>query len=553
MEMELNRKPAIEVVTMFEDAIVDARHFADPGAGSVRRGTQALIAGGAVALGLALVTFLVAYAQVAGEKARGGAVSTGGVVFDVLATLLVAGGLGALVSGLLRLHDERRPRDFTIGSDARALFHTADAALANAGSFPLLHSTGSDYELLFTPAMRGDVSFGGHIVSLGDLVRDGRARPAYSVPGAYALALGEGARAKIDFGDASVLLRPVSAPHKNPVPLSVDGQALGFTGGVTMVALALLAVMFSIPADMKSLSLDNTSALQRIATFNIKPPEDKVEPMPAWLAKAAPEAGGRSKAHKGPPGKMGNPKARAATGRYQLQGPKNNPNPQLAHDYAAQVARNSGVLAVLKNSGGPFSSVFSNSESAIGSDANTVLGGLTGTQVAEAYGVPGGLGIVGHEKGGDWGPGMGTVGNGRIGTSGIGAGSDPYKHGIGNFRDHKVPHGPELIVGVATARGGMDKDIIRRVIRQHVNEIKFCYDQQLMKNADLWGRVVVQFTINANGQVISSAVQSSTMNDMGVEQCVAGTLRRFEFPKPQGGGIVMVSYPFAFNRPGQQQ
>jgi len=28
-------------------------------------------------------------------------------------------------------------------------------------------------------------------------------------------------------------------------------------------------------------------------------------------------------------------------------------------------------------------------------------------------------------------------------------------------------------------------------------------------------------------------------------------VKRWEFPKPDGGGLVIVSYPFQFNRPGE--
>lgn len=38
----------------------------------------------------------------------------------------------------------------------------------------------------------------------------------------------------------------------------------------------------------------------------------------------------------------------------------------------------------------------------------------------------------------------------------------------------------------------------------------------------------------------------STLNDVRVENCVARAFRRWEFPKPSGGGIVIVSYPFYF-------
>jgi hypothetical protein len=36
------------------------------------------------------------------------------------------------------------------------------------------------------------------------------------------------------------------------------------------------------------------------------------------------------------------------------------------------------------------------------------------------------------------------------------------------------------------------------------------------------------------------------MGNLRVENCVVQAVRRWEFPKPLGGGIVIVSYPFNF-------
>ena len=49
---------------------------------------------------------------------------------------------------------------------------------------------------------------------------------------------------------------------------------------------------------------------------------------------------------------------------------------------------------------------------------------------------------------------------------------------------------------------------------------------------------------------MASIVQSSTLGNPGVEQCIAGAVRRWEFPKPQGG-IVVVTYPFVLKSAGE--
>jgi hypothetical protein len=60
------------------------------------------------------------------------------------------------------------------------------------------------------------------------------------------------------------------------------------------------------------------------------------------------------------------------------------------------------------------------------------------------------------------------------------------------------------------------------------------------------GRVTIQFTIASDGSVMHSHIHGTTMNDADVETCVGRQVCRWEFPKPKGGGIVIVTYPFSF-------
>lgn len=100
--------------------------------------------------------------------------------------------------------------------------------------------------------------------------------------------------------------------------------------------------------------------------------------------------------------------------------------------------------------------------------------------------------------------------------------------------------------GGAPATGRADKEIISRIVHQHLGEVRACYQPELAKRPDLFGSVMVQFTIGPAGDVIASVLQSSTMGDPGVEDCIAKAVRRWQFPKPPGGGILIASYPFAF-------
>jgi len=101
-------------------------------------------------------------------------------------------------------------------------------------------------------------------------------------------------------------------------------------------------------------------------------------------------------------------------------------------------------------------------------------------------------------------------------------------------------------------RGSIDKEVIRAEIKTHDPEAQSCYQPELDKNQKLSGKVMVQFTIAASGEVIASVLQQSTINNKAVESCVVGIVRCWKFPPPEGGGIVIISYPFVFT-PGSDE
>ena len=103
-----------------------------------------------------------------------------------------------------------------------------------------------------------------------------------------------------------------------------------------------------------------------------------------------------------------------------------------------------------------------------------------------------------------------------------------------------------------TVHGCLSKSIIRRIVRRHLNEVRYCYTRELQTKRDLYGRLVVKFSIASTGQVVSSSVQRSTLNNGNVEGCIATAVRRWLFPKPEACGLVVVSYPFVLRSPNAQ-
>jgi hypothetical protein len=134
------------------------------------------------------------------------------------------------------------------------------------------------------------------------------------------------------------------------------------------------------------------------------------------------EASGSGTRHKGEEGKMGKPTSKSKSGLYAMKGPK---------DAIPMEAATRHFLA------SPYGGSF-----AVGSDDADVWGGLTGTEIGEAYGV-GGLGLVGTGRGGG-GTGDGTIGlgSGRRGKdSGYDSGIQSSALTVGTVDDNADPAG----------------------------------------------------------------------------------------------------------------
>jgi len=172
--------------------------------------------------------------------------------------------------------------------------------------------------------------------------------------------------------------------------------------------------------------------------------------------------------------------------------------------------------------------------------------GVSGTAVGEAYGV-GGLGLVGTGRGGGGTGSGGTIGLGNTGLIGKGGGGgvgSGYGRGTGAGFGGRGKRVPRVRQAKAQVSGSLDKDIIRRIVRAHINEVRSCYNSELAKDPNLKGRVSIKFTIAASGKVSKAKVASSTLSNTTLESCIATAIKRWYFPKPKGGGVVTVTYPF---------
>ncbi len=117
-------------------------------------------------------------------------------------------------------------------------------------------------------------------------------------------------------------------------------------------------------------------------------------------------------------------------------------------------------------------------------------------------------------------------------------------------RQFDFDHGVVSLKPLA-AFGGLDKDVIMKVIQANQRQIRVCYEIALQEKPALAGKVAVAWVIGPDGSVPLVNVTEDTMGDPRVGECVVARIRRWVFPKPEGGGIVNVTFPWLFKVAGE--
>lgn len=92
-------------------------------------------------------------------------------------------------------------------------------------------------------------------------------------------------------------------------------------------------------------------------------------------------------------------------------------------------------------------------------------------------------------------------------------------------------------------RGGLDKEIILRIMRGHQDEVRDCYEHGLAKDPQLEGRVLLKFTVDLEGSVSEAAIDNVAEAPPEVGKCIRDAVMTWKFPRPVHEEVT-ISYPF---------
>jgi hypothetical protein len=247
---------------------------------------------------------------------------------------------------------------------------------------------------------------------------------------------------------------------------------------------------------------------------------------------------------------MGKLDAPTTNRRWGAKGPSN-AVVELARNRARELqeAETFGILSLLSGGDPNAPTVKWGGDHTVGNDEASAQGAMWGDAIGESSGM-GGLGLSGiGEGGGGRGEGIGLD---HIGTYNHGAGClgtnciQGIGRGGGNFggREH-VTKVPTTRTGIPSVSGRLPPEVIQRIVRQNHGRFRMCYEQGLVSNPNLEGRVAVRFVIDNTGAVSFAGNGGGDLPSSEVNACVVRAFYGLSFPAPEGG-VVKVTYPILF-------
>lgn len=420
-------------------------------------------------------------------------------------------------------------------------------------SHPLI-KIDSQVRVLITPDMNGEVKVNETVTSINTLIIQGKL-PREGA--GYAIPLDQSNVIKVDLGSGvSVFIRFV-AP--TPKPIAAPFLLLATTELATLLVTSLffgiLGIYFAIyTPDIEEEEVVDQTPKKAAFIYDRPKRVEVVEETKSNSAAAetikdqekAKSRGEEGAAAAAMPNKSKSTEKKpttpnAGTGKGVVKATTTaKAKPDSSAKSKAPDPTKTGIFSAFGSKG--FNDQLSKTSSGAGS-----LGGLagqatgTGGQAALGAGSTPGTGLKDIGAGGE---GTATYGIAGVSTKGRGGGVSGYgTGGLGAKSRATVIAGGDG----ENIEGSIDREAIRKVIRDNQRVIQACYEKVLNKSPSLYGKLILKWAINENGRVSEARVGSSSLKNSEVENCILSRLRTWKFPEAPPGSLADVSFPFLFN------
>jgi len=427
----------------------------------------------------------------------------------------------------------RKAETIFVGDSEKSHFVVPSSSLPSR--FPIFYFRSGRYELVLMKNMTGKVFLKGKVIDIEDVIKKGMLKKRGN---AYILPLSQDSRGKVMVGSAIVLFQFILPPPKAPklkLPKSIRGswtQRIDWPFAAIQVPILLLGYIFfglyvpSIPAPDPT---EFSKVSNRFARLIAPEPDDLK--LPEEDKKAV---------------DSDNKNATAVAKKEEKKVDSNAKKPKKARDAATIQKEESiriaemqkkvagkGLLKLIGSAGsggggGVISDVLG--DGGKDRDIDTALAGVKQIGIATSSSQRSRKGDAGATETSKIGKLNVKKSKGRIGVKG---------------RKEKAVVA-RATVGAAEVDGSVDSKSISKIVKRNARAVKRCYEKGLLANPNLKGKVSVTIMINMRGRVESVDIGANTLGDASVTRCIKGVVRRWRFPKPDGGPA-SVTFPFVFS------
>ena len=460
---------------------------------------------------------------------------------------------------VLRVEHLTPPRSFYVGEDERASLGVdcfIPAEHLGTTRLPLVLADASGPRVVLPASARGTFCEGKTRRTLDEMRAEGMSCTEFA--GATEVALPRGASVRFEVGDFAFIVASVNAgkPARRGLGAGFDSAiatsfGLSFFAGAALIATMAATVPAMGLVDSNGIDKDQVRTMQRYLATIAEKERDRIEE-PSIVEEPEPGSqGGQGTRAQDEEGAMGKINAKATNKRWGAKGPSN-AVVELARNRAPQreEVETFGIIRLLSGGDPNAPTVKWGGDHTVGNDEISALGNMWGDAIGESGGM-GGLGLSGiGEGGGGRGEGIGLD---RVGTYSHGAGCvgtncvQGFGRGGNGFgsREHTTKV-PTTRTGNPQISGRIPPEVIQRIVRQNHGRFRMCYEQGLVSNPNLEGRVVVRFVIDNNGAVSFAGNGGGDLPSSEVNSCVVRAFYGLSFPAPEGG-VVKVAYPILFS------
>lgn len=370
------------------------------------------------------------------------------------------------------------------------------------------------YEVSFAEGVVGSLLRNGETeLSLGDVIHKGLA----SEDGAdgWSCELGRADVLKLGGGPVQLEAFRVKAPAKAATVVAPDYNFLN-TLLVCFALFAAMAMHAEFRVDAEEIDDSVSGDLTRMRRILVQ--AEKPQPKPAMARAEEPTK-------KTPIKNPAEGSRRSPT--KPVKDPGGNTAPLAARDLAGRLFGGPGAAGVLGPGG-------------LGKD----IAGALGNMVAMNGTGNGGWSLKGDGAGG---PGGDRASIGAIARSGVDKKGDYGRLIAGKKFDPFIDDDAPVL-----CNGGqcMDKDLIRKVIASHRDQVRYCYELALQRSPALAGKVAVQFVVATSGAVPTARVDFTNIASPELSDCLVSRVRSWQFPVAKQAGGYRVTYPFVFKPTG---